>query len=119
MLVEIKPDIFYADDFKSLNYLVQIATYEHRYKLFVDIHSVNGAVLYSRLDPGDQDVLQEEFNKVVQANIQPNIVVSENDNVDEFELKEAIKYLEPSFQIILENAQNDKCFLEVIISNFN
>jgi hypothetical protein len=65
MVVEIKEDVFKGNDFKGLNYLIQLLTYKQRYALFVEYTLLHDTELYNKLDEDDKKEIEENFNKII------------------------------------------------------
>jgi hypothetical protein len=119
MRIEIKKDIFESNDFKSLNYLVQICTYKGRYDLFVDMSQVSGNILYQKLDEDDKEILENSFNSSIQSSFNSNIyVTTQSNNTNEFNMEEAIRYLIQPVSLILENSLNDAYFIQALVRCF-
>jgi hypothetical protein len=122
MIIEIKGDIFTGNDFKGLNYLIQILTYKQRYELFVDLSIINDTTYYKRLDIDDKNEIESSFNKTILEGLDPNpkYLISENINMDYcFNVEEAIYFFNQPISIILENSLNDQYFLMAIIKYFD
>ena len=129
MEIEIKRDIFYGDDFRSLNYLIQLTTHKNRYVIIVDLTQVINSDFYKRLDQIDKGYLEENFNKQIQQQSKKLgnskaiqvasyfITSSQNGNKD-FNLEEAIRFFNQPVSIILENSLNDAYFLKAIAKYF-
>ena len=119
MIVEIKEDIFKGNDFKGLNYLIQILTYKQRYQLFVDWSIINSTELYQKFDIDDQKEIEESYNKIIlEGTLEPKYIISENDS-SYFDIEEAIRFFNQPVSIILENSLNDQYLLRAIIKYFD
>ena len=122
MIVEIKDDIFTGNDFKGLNYLIQILTYKQRYELFVDLSIISNTNYYKRLDIDDKNEMESSFNKLITEGLDPNpkYFISTNSNIDNcFSIEEAVIFFNQPISIILENSLNDQYFLMAIIKYFD
>ena len=120
MIIEIKENTFKSNNFKGLNYLIQILTYKQRYELFVELAIVRYTGNYQKLDFDDQKVIEDSYNKIVQEGTTPKYFVSES-NVDGnvFCIEEAIRFFNQPVSVILENSLNDQRFLCAIIKHFD
>lgn len=130
MLVEIKPDIFEGDDFKSINYLVQISSYRNKNELVVDIPMVKNSKLYLRLDQDDRAYLEQNFIAYMTSQSQNSssqksftnasyYVTNKSTGSREFNLEEANVFFEQKLSILLENNLNDSHFIKAIITHFD
>ena len=119
MIVEIKEDIFKGNDFKGLNYLIQILTYKQRYQLFVEWTIIKDTGLYQKFDIDDQKEIEESYNKIIlEGTLEPKYIISENDS-SYFDIEEAIRFFNQPVSIILENSLNDQYLLRAIIKYFD
>lgn len=120
MLIEIKDNIFSGNDFKGLNFLIQLSTYKHRYDLFVDLSSVQDFEFYKRLDSEDKSILEDYFNQSIQNSQAecPRYTVS-GTGIEHFNLEEAIRFFVQPVSIILENSLNDAYFIKALIRFFD
>ena len=116
MIIEIKENTFKGNNFKGLNYLIQILTYKQRYELFVEWTIVKDTGYYQKLDFDDQREIEDSYNKIIQEGTNPKYFVSES-NVDSnsFHIEEAIRFFNQPVSVILENSLNDRWFLHAII----
>ena len=119
MIVEIKEDIFKGNDFKGLNYLIQILTYKQRYQLFVDWSIINSTELYQKFDIDDQQEIEASYNKIITEGTESKYIISENKNSCYFNIEEAIRFFIQPVSIILENSLNDQYLLRAIIKYFD
>lgn len=119
MRVEIKKDIFDGKDFKGLNYLIQITSYEGRYEIFVDIPKIFKCDLYKRIDDEDKELLNEAFDKAITDNKNSDIIISFKKNDVYFNIQEAIRFLIQPVSIVLENSLNDSFFIKAISQHFD
>ena len=120
MLIEIKDNIFSGNDFKGLNFLIQLATYKHRYDLFVDLSIIQDFEFYKRLDDEDKSILEDYFNQSIQNSQAecPRYTVSDTEP-KHFNLEEAIRFFVQPLSIILENSLNDAYFIKALIHFFD
>ena len=123
MMVEFSSSIFMGNDFKGVNYLLQLCTYKNRYKVFVELtESIKKAPIFKELHYDDQQVLIQEYNSVIQSPefVNPDCIICENPSTDtEFNIEEAIRYLIQPVSIIVENSKNDSYFLKSIFRHFD
>ena len=119
MIVEIKEDIFKGNDFKGLNYLIQILTYKQRYQLFVDWSIINSTEMYQKFDIDDQQEIEASYNKIITEGTESKYIISENKNSCYFNIEEAIRFFIQPVSIILENSLNDQYLLRAIIKYFD
>ncbi len=119
MLIQIKEDLFEGENFKGLNYLIQIASYKQRYELFVDLTLVQNCELYIKLDQADKEVLEQDFNRFVQEAAVPQYEITEVvSHQKSLSVDEAVRFLNQPFIILLENSNNDSHFMKAIIYHF-
>ncbi len=120
MLIEIKDNIFSGNDFKGLNFLIQLATYKHRYDLFVDLSLIQDFEFYRRLDEEDKSILENYFNQSIQNSQAecPQYTVSDIET-QYFNLEEAIRFFVQPVSIILENSLNDAYFIKALVCFFD
>ncbi len=64
MIIEIKEELFKSNDFKSLNYLIQILTYKQRYELFIEWTIIKDTEYWKKLDIDEQKEIEENYYKV-------------------------------------------------------
>ncbi|MBB6005494.1 hypothetical protein [Arcicella rosea] len=123
MMVEFNNSIFDSNNFKGVNYLLQLCTYKSRYKVFVELtENIKGTSIFKNLNYDDQQLLIQEYNSIIQSQeaINPSCVICENLSTDqEFNIEEAIRYLIQPVSIILENSKNDSYFLKSIFKHFD
>lgn len=119
MVVEIKKDIFKGNNFKELNYLIQILTHEQRYALFVEWTLIKDTALYNKLDADDQKEIEENYNRIAIEELMPTHFVSLTSADNQFNLEEAIRFFIQPISIILENSLNDQYFVMAIIKHFD
>ncbi len=123
MMVEFSSSIFMGNDFKGVNYLLQLCTYKNRYKVFVELtESIKNTSIFKELHYDDQQVLIQEYNSIIQSPelVNPDCIICENPSTDiEFNIGEAIRYLIQPVSIILENSKNDSYFLKSIFRHFD
>jgi hypothetical protein len=119
MVVEIKEDIFKSNNFKELNYLIQILTHKQRYALFVEWTLIKDTALYNKLDADDQKEIEENYNRIATEELMPTHFVSFTSADNQFNLEEAIRFFIQPVSIILENSLNDQYFVMAIIKHFD
>jgi len=123
MMVEFNNSLFDGNDFKGVNYLLQLCTYKNRYKVFVELtENIKETLIFKDLNYDDQQLLIQEYNTIIQSPepIHPSYVICENPSTDhEFNIEEAIRYLIQPVSIILENSKNDSYFLKSIFRHFD
>jgi hypothetical protein len=125
MRIKIENQVFEKNDFKSLNFFIQLCTFENRYDLFVDItEELKSTYTYERLDIDDRKEIEEQFNSYYQnsienSNINYFIVDEELEEKNKFTLNEAIRFFIQPISIILENSKNDAYFLNSVFKFFD
>lgn len=118
MLIEIKEDIFSDNDFKGLNYLIQLASYKHRYDLFVELSTIRNTNTFQRLDIEDKEELEQYYNQAVTESLIPKYIIS-NTGGNSFNIEESIRFFTQPVSIILENSLNDAYFINTLIRFFD
>jgi hypothetical protein len=130
MVIEIKSDIFSGNDFKGLNYFIQIATHKNRYTIFADLSKVTESPFYKRLDFEDKEILESNFNSQIlqqskslgksKAINNANFFITNfSSSLTELNLEEAVRFFIQPISIILENSLNDQFFTVKIINCFD
>lgn len=119
MLVRINTDAFNGNDYKGLNYLIQILTYDGRYELFVELVDVQESTLYNNLDTEDKRLIEAYYNDAILKSIQPSHFVGAISDSRTFDISEAIRFFGQPVSIILENSRNDSWFIRKIINYFD
>lgn len=122
MRVEILPDIFGSpeneedlnrlwyvlDDGKHFLHLANLNSYE----------ALTQSLWYSTLSQLKKDQIDYFFVSSAQQVLDTEIVIISEDTSGTFSLKEAIKYLEQPFLLIIENSLNDAPFFDALIKYF-
>lgn len=126
MWINITRDIFEKSDFKGLNFLYQILSFNPstssrpRYNIIVDVENVKNTVNFNKLatiEPNIISFLEDELNYYVTSSDIPYKVTSTKGELN-YNLEEAIMFLNQPVSIILENNKNDAEFILAIIKNF-
>jgi hypothetical protein len=76
------------------------------------------SVWYSKLSSFKKDMINNFFVSSSQQVSNTKIVIISNVNLGAFSLKEAIKYIEQPFSLIIENRLNDAPFVDSLIKHF-
>lgn len=120
MVVNIKDDIFQSSDYKGLNFLIQLLTYESRYDLFVEITYIDRITLYTKLDSDDIELIEQNYNRIIQQGLESDYVVTLTNSDDKhFNIEEAIRFFIQPVSIILENSLNDQHFIRSVFKFFD
>lgn len=119
MLIEIQKDIFEDSEFEELGFLLRILSYKGRYNFFVDINIVSGISNFDRLNELDKANIEAEFNKTILESSTPDLIVTKGENLNEYNLEEAIFFLNQPITIVVENSLNDGHFVRTIIKHFD
>jgi hypothetical protein len=122
MIIEIKEDIFQEGRTRELSFLIQIILYKRRYELFIDIMLVKNNESFNLLSPLDKDEISELYKELGANKVTPNIIISNknlNNDISILSIDEAIRFLNQTISIVLENSLNDSYFLNAIINNFS
>jgi hypothetical protein len=120
MRIKIENQVFEDTDFKSLNFFIQLCTFENRYKLFIDItKELETTYTYKRIDIDDRKEIEEQFNSYYQnstdeSSINYYILKEESEEKIKFTINEAIRFFIQPISIILENSKNDAYFLNSV-----
>lgn len=129
MWVEIAKDTFQKAEFKSLNFLFQILSWSpnneySRYNIFVDTEKTKDSVnfkLLSKIEKSLKEFLDTEFDDFVTSkpkNAQRDYRITYHKSDNNFNIEEAIHFLNQPVSIILENNKNDSTFIISIIEHF-
>lgn len=129
MWVEIAKDTFQKAEFKSLNFLFQILSWSPsndypRYNIFVDTaknKDLDNFKLLSKIEKSLIEFLDAEFDNFVtskpnKAKRDHSITYQKSNN--NFNIEEAIVFLNQPVSIILENNKNDSAFIISIVEHF-
>jgi len=120
MLIKIESDIFSSREaFSGLRSLLNIAYYEYRYDVFIELPEVRSTEQYKRLDQDDKIWVEEQFTRHIEQSNTPNYTVALDGAVSVFSLKEAIRFFSQEVFLILENSTNDAPFLQALFKNFH
>lgn len=126
MWINITRDIFEKSDFKGLNFLYQILSFNPstssrpRYNIIVDVENVKNTDNFNKLatiEPNIISFLEDELTYYVTSSNIPYKVTSTKGELN-YNLEEAIMFLNQPVSIILENNKNDAEFILAIIKNF-
>lgn len=123
MIVKILSDIFEAS---SNNYFLNklFNVLEGRYDLDIEDYEVVKESAWYKTEVYPTKTMKEMIDLMLVSTATKStnhneITISSNKtNTNFFSLEEAIKYLEQTFNIILENSNNDSIFLEILLKNF-
>lgn len=134
MVIELFHDLFHDRDFKPLNLLIQLCTYKARYGLYTDLFFIHNNETFKRLDAIDREILTQSYNEAINKQssnskviklIDPNYVIKTTPNHTntsepiEFNLDEALYFLNQPVSVVLENSLNDAYFIQAIIYHFD
>ncbi|MDI9882128.1 hypothetical protein [Flectobacillus longus] len=126
MWINITKDVFVNSDFKALNFLFQILSYypsiatKPRYNIVIEIEKVLDTENFKKLasiEPNLSSFLEEEYNAYVTSSAIPYKITSKR-GTSNFNIEEAILFLNQPVSIILENNKNDSEFILAIIKHF-
>ena len=129
MWVEIAKDTFQKAEFKSLNFLFQILSWSPsneypRYNIFVDTEKnrdFENFHLLSKIEKSLKEFLDAEFDNFVTSkpnNAEKDYKITYHKSDNNFNIEEAIHFLNQPVSIILENNKNDSAFIISIIEHF-
>lgn len=125
MWIEIREDIFKSNDLKNIQFLLNIifetkGSIFSKAKLFLDFQSIKETNLYDNLDSIDQELIEQSVKSSFYENqIDIKYFISNDVNVNTYNLEEALELLREPLWIVLENSFNDSNFIKSIIYNFD
>lgn len=126
MWINITTDIFEKSDFKGLNFLYQILSYnptistKPRYNIAIDVEKVKNTENFKKLssiEPNIVSFLEDELSYYVTSSKTPYKITSKKNKLN-YNIEEAILFLNQPVSIILENNKNDAEFILAIIRHF-
>ena len=126
MWINITKDIFDNSDFKGLNYLYQILSYNltastrPRYNIVVNTEKVKETDNFKKLNSYEKNLvefLDFELSNYITTSEIPYKITSKKGKLN-YNIEEAILFLSQPVSIILENSKNDAEFIIAIIKNF-
>lgn len=122
MRVEILPDIFVSpeneEDLNRLWYVMDDGKHFLHLPNLDSYEVLTQSVWYSTLSPHKKDLINKFFVSSAQQVLDTEIAIISNDVSGAFSLKEAQKYLEQPFLLIIENSLNDAPFFDALIKHF-
>jgi len=123
MKVRLNKDIFNSTSQSDFDKLVNDITYKNRYDLYLDSDDFRGTELFSNTTTSNKEIMNEAFvnsiNAVFDKDIDCDVRKSAPTATDKvFTVGECITYLNQPLCIIVENEENDKCFVNAILSEF-
>lgn len=116
MWFELKKDIFSESNKIDLRKLIDSLCYKYKYNFFVDINQIEDVDFFDNFYPENVEVIWEYYNNYSTVNPKEVIVVS-NEKGD-FNLSDAIIYVDEKFEIILENDKYDGYFVDCLRNEF-
>lgn len=122
MLINLSPEIFEGSeqDFISLNFLIQLLTYRHRYDFFVDISQLEDNTFYKKLDDTNREIIEIYYNRYITSSQKYDFEVCRGTDAEyKYSVEDAIKWLNQPFLLILENSDNDGYFIDALIRCFS
>lgn len=126
MWINITKNIFEKSDFKGLNFLYQILSYypstssRPRYNIIVDLEKIKNTPNFKKLESIEPNVvsfLEDELNYYVTSSSTPYKITSKKGEFN-YNVEEAVLFLNQPVSIILENNKNDAEFILAIIKHF-
>ena len=126
MWINITKDIFEKSDFKGLNFLYQILSYNPststrpRYNVVIDVDNVKDTDNFKKLssiEPNIISFLEDELSYYVTSSSTPYKITSKKGKFN-YNIEEAILFLNQPVSIVLENNKNDAEFILAIIKHF-
>jgi hypothetical protein len=126
MWINITEEIFEKAEFKSLNFLFQLLSWYpanscSRYNIIVDTEKLintKNFIKLSTVEKNLKEFLDIEFTNFTNRNSQISYKVSYKSQVNNFNIEEAIIFLNQPVSIVLENNKNDSQFILSIIKHF-
>ena len=116
MWFELKKDIFSDSHLMELRKLIDTICFKHKYNIFIDLTQIESEGLLANLYPETASNIIEFFNNY--ENTSPKKVFTISNIDGDFNLADAIIYVDEKFEIILENDKYDGCFLDCLLKEF-
>ena len=124
MWIEIKDDIFQAEEVENMNFLLRIiferpkGSNNTRANIYVDISKVLNSPLFNSLSSTDQGLIEDSLKLFsYEEDVQVKYTIS-NDN-NNLNLEEALVFFREPLWVVLENSANDSNFIKSIIYHFD
>ncbi|MCQ4142060.1 hypothetical protein [Chryseobacterium sp. EO14] len=116
MWFELKADIFSASNLEDLRKLINDLCYKHKYNFFVDIDQIKDDSILDKFYSENNEIIAKFYESYI--NDSPKNVKIVSDIEGDFNLSEAIIYVEEKFELILENDKYDGEFVDCLLKEF-
>ena len=117
MWFELKKDLFSDSYLTDLRKLIDDLCYKSKYNLFIDIEQIENDLIFDQFYKENNEIIARFYEMFVTTNPKDIIIISNNDG--DFNLSEAIIFIEEKFELILENDMNDGEFVNCLLKEFN
>ncbi|MBK9638755.1 MAG: hypothetical protein IPO63_13425 [Bacteroidetes bacterium] len=119
MVIEIQSTLFLDEkNLVDLSYLLTIFSENRRYNYFCEIDKIRETEVFKNLIPIHRELIEENFNSIVNQSSKIDYVVSVETSNDSFNVQEAKLFFNQPFILILENSNNDGYFINALIKCF-
>jgi hypothetical protein len=106
------------NNLNDLNYLITIFSNNRRYNYFCELGEIRNSELYKNLLPIHRELIEENYNSIVNQSLKPHYNVSNESSANSFNFQEAKIFFGQQVILILENNLNDSYFVDCILRNF-
>ncbi len=117
MWFELKKDLFSDSYLTDLRKLIDDLCYKSKYNFFIDIEQIENDLIFDQFYKENNEIIARFYEMFVTTNPKDIIIISNNDG--DFNLSEAIIFIEEKFELILENDMNDGEFVNCLLKEFN
>ena len=101
----------------DLRKLIDDLCYKSKYNFFIDIEQIENDLIFDQFYKENNEIIARFYEMFVTTNPKDIIIISNNDG--DFNLSEAIIFIEEKFELILENDMNDGEFVNCLLKEFN
>ncbi len=117
MWFELKKDLFSDSYLTDLRKLIDDLCYKSKYNFFIDIEQIENDLIFDKFYKENNEIIARFYEMFVTTNPKDIIIISNNDG--DFNLSEAIIFIEEKFELILENDMYDGEFVDCLLREFN
>ena len=117
MWFELKKDLFSDSYLTDLRKLIDDLCYKSKYNFFIDIEQIENDLIFDKFYKENNEIIARFYEMFVTTNPKDIIIISNNDW--DFNLSEAIIFIEEKFELILENDMYDGEFVDCLLREFN
>ena len=117
MWFELKNDLFSISNLENLRKLINDLCYKHKYNFFVDISTIADQEIFDKIYPENTQIIIDYYDLYITKSPKDIITIS---NIEgDFNMDQAIIFIEEKFELILENDKYDGYFVDCLLREFN